>query len=150
MDYLKVVGQVLRELRVGAHLSREACSGVLNRDHLARVEQGKQSLTLGKLNALCQVLGVSPSAVLFSAEARIAQETLEQHKAGWGTRLDELEAAGQLHSEVQASAATGVRGKRADETRSAVQKLQAEGYAKMQIVRHLGIARSTVDRYWLK
>nr|WP_283105567.1 helix-turn-helix domain-containing protein [Pseudomonas moorei] len=32
----------------------------------------------------------------------------------------------------------------------AIQSLQAEGLAKMDIVRKLGISRATVDRYWHK
>jgi transcriptional regulator with XRE-family HTH domain len=146
MDYLEAIGQVLREVRVGANLSRE----VLNRDHLARVEQGKQSLTLGKLNALCELLGVSPSTVLFTAEARLAHLKLGAYKADWDARLGSLQAAGRLHSEVQVAASTGVRGKRAEETRAAVLRLQAEGCAKMEVVRQLGIGRTTVDRYWAK
>lgn len=150
MDYLKVLGQVLREVRVSANLAREDCAEVLSLDHLSKVEQGKQALTLRKLNALCGVLGVPPSTVLFAAEARLSQRTMGAYKVEWDARLDELQMAGQLHSEHQDAAAAGVRGKRADETRAAVQQLQADGWAKMQIVRQLGIGRTTVDRYWIK
>ncbi len=150
MDYLSVLGQILRELRVAASLSREDCAGVLSRDYLSKVEQGKKALTMGKLNALCKVLGVSPSLVLFTAEARISDQPLEEYKVQWDARLNELQGAGQLNNEVQEAASGGVRGKRADETRTAVQRLQAEGCKKMEIVRQLGIGRTTVDRYWIK
>lgn len=86
----------------------------------------------------------------FAVEARLSQQTIKAYKVEWDARLDELQMAGQLYDEHQEAAAAGVRGKRADETRAAVQKLQAEGWARMQIVRQLGIGRTTVDRYWLK
>lgn len=150
MDYLKALGQVLREVRVSANLAREDCAEALSLDHLSKVEQGKQALTLGRLNALCGVLGVSSSIVLFATEARLSKQTLDAYKVKWDAQLDDLQVAGQLHNEPQDSATAGVRGKRAEETRAAVQKLQAEGWAKMQIVRQLGIGRTTVDRYWIK
>lgn len=150
MDYLQVLGQIIRELRVGAGLSREACSGVLNRDHLAKVEQGRQALTLVKFKSLCDLLNASPSQVLFTVEARLSAASLDAYQVRWEQQIREMSATGRLHSEAQDAAAKGVRGKRADETRDAVRKLQAEAKSKMEVVRQLGIARSTVDRYWLK
>jgi len=150
MDYQQTLGQLLKELRVSAGVTREACSGVLNRDHLAKVEQGKQGITIGKLQALCALLGVSPSLVFFALEARLAGASLQSQKHGWDEQLDMLIRAGRLSTEVQSAASRGVRGKRAGETSEAVRKLQEDGFAKMEIVRQLGIARSTVDRYWSK
>lgn len=89
------------------------------------------------------MLGVPPSTVLFATEARLSRQTLDGYKVKWDAQLDGLQVAGQLHDEPQDAAGAGVRGKRADETRAAVQKLQAEGWAKMQIVRQLGIGRTT-------
>jgi len=48
MDYLQTLGQILREIRVAQGLSREDCSEILNRDHLAKIEQGRQALTVAK------------------------------------------------------------------------------------------------------
>lgn len=150
MDDLQTLGQLLKELRVSAGLSREACAGVLNRDHLAKVEQGKQGLTLGKLLGLCELLKVSPSIVLFALEARQASTPLAAKKQSWDESLAELTLAGRLSDQVQGGVSRGVRGKRADDTRDAVRQLQAKGFGKMEIVRQLGVARSTVDRYWVK
>jgi len=150
MDHQQTLGQLLKELRVSVGLTREACSEVLSRDHLAKVEQGKQGITTGKLQALCELLGVSPSVVFYALEARLADITLQSRKQEWDEQLEELIHTGRLSSEVQSNASRGVRGMRAGETCEAVRKLQADGMAKMQIVRELGVARSTVDRYWLK
>lgn len=150
MDYQQSLGQLLKELRVSAGVTREACSGVLNRDHLAKVEQGKQGITIGKLQALCALLGVSPSLVFFTLEARLAGISLQSHSLVWEEQLSTLISAGMLSSTVQNDASRGVRGKRAAQTCLAVRQLQADGLEKMEIVRRLGIARSTVDRYWVK
>ncbi len=88
--------------------------------------------------------------VFYALEARLAGITLQSGKHEWGEQLEELIHTGRLSSEVQSNASRGVRGMRAGETCEAVRKLQADGMAKMQIVRELGVARSTVDRYWLK
>jgi len=45
MEYLEALGQVLREIRVAAGLSREGCSHVMDRDHLSKFEQGQQSIS---------------------------------------------------------------------------------------------------------
>lgn len=150
MEYLQALGQVLREFRVSAELSREACAGVLNRDHLAKVEQGRQALTMGKFVALCELLGVRPSQIFFAVESRLSTQSLVEYQETWRSDLDKLMAGGRLHNDAQPSAARGVRGKRAEDTCSAVRLLQAQGLPKMQVVRRLGIGRTTVDRYWLK
>lgn len=149
MDYQVALGQLLKELRVSGGLTREACSGVLNRDHLAKVEQGKQGITVGKLHALCELFGVPQSIVFYALEARLAGAKLKSVKHGWNGQLEELIQTGRLSSEVQSEAARGVRGRRATETGEAVRKLQTGGMTKMEVVRALGVSRSTVDRYWL-
>ena len=52
MDYLEALGQVIREVRVAAGLSREGCAQALNRDHLAKVEQGRQAISVLKFYSL--------------------------------------------------------------------------------------------------
>lgn len=149
MDHQRTLGQLLKELRVSANLTREACSAVLNRDHLAKIEQGKQGITVGKLHALCELLGVRPSVVFYALEARLANVSLQSQRPAWQTHIDDLLVAKRLCSDVQDHASRGVRGKRAMETQEAVQKLQAQGLRKMEVVRQLSVARSTVDRYWI-
>lgn len=150
MGFQPTLGQVLRELRVEAGLTREACAEVLSRPHLAKVEQGQQAITAIKLHSLCELLGVPTSQVLLAVEARLRGIDLKAYKASWDVQVESLIGAGRLRSSPQESAARGVRGKRADETMEAVRKLQAEGLAKMVVVRQLGVSRSTVDKYWLK
>jgi transcriptional regulator with XRE-family HTH domain len=150
MEFQPTLGQVLRELRVTAGLTREACAEVLSRPHLAKVEQGQQAITAIKLQSLCELLGVPTSQVLLVVEARLRGIDLSAYKASWDVQVDRLIGAGGLRSLPQESAVRGVRGKRADETMEAIRKLQAEGHPKMVVVRQLGVSRSTVDKYWLQ
>lgn len=150
MGFQPTLGQVLRELRVEAGLTREACAEVLSRPHLAKVEQGQQAITAIKLYSLCELIGVPSSQVLLAVEARLRGLDLDAYKASWDTQAESLIELGRLGRALQNSAVRGVRGKRADETMEAVRKLQAEGHPKMVVVRQLGVSRSTVDKYWLK
>ena len=150
MEFQPTLGQVLRELRVAAGLTREACAEVLSRTQLAKVEQGQQAITAIKLHSLCELVGVPTSQVFLAVEARLLGVDLDDYKASWDIQADHLIDSGGLGSSPQESAVRGVRGTRADETMEAVRKLQAEGLAKMMVVRQLGVSRSTVDKYWLK
>lgn len=149
-EYLEALGQVLREIRVAAGLSRKGCSHVMNRDHLSKFEQGQQPISVLKLRALCEHIGVSQSLVLTAVEARMAGLELGAYRHRQEDELNRQIQNGALSAELNISAIRGVRGKRAEDNRVAIRTLQSEGLAKMEIVRKLGLSRATVDRYWLK
>lgn len=149
MEYLEALGQVLKEIRVTAGLSREDCSQALSREYLASVEQGRQTISIGKLRSLCECLDIAPSLVLFAAEAREASLKLEEYKANQERQLSAHLKAGSLRDEAEPGSSQGLRSKRAETTRKAVQLLQAEGLTKIQIARSLSIGTTTVDRYWV-
>lgn len=148
MEYLEALGQILKEIRVSTGLRREDCAQALSRDYLASVEQGHQSISVAKLKALCECLDVAPSLVLFSVEARLAAIKLEDYQARQDRLLDTYIRSGLLKSEPDITASTGVRGRRAEATRKAIQSLQAKGLRKIDIARKLGIGTTTVDRHW--
>jgi transcriptional regulator with XRE-family HTH domain len=150
MEYLEALGQTLREIRVDAGLKREDCSRALSREYLASVERGRQSISIAKFRSLCECLGVTPSIVLFTVEARLASLSLGEYQARQASELDEYLRAGKLRSEFGSRAIQGVRGKRAENNRNAIQKLQAEGISKIEISRKLGVGKTTVDRHWRK
>lgn len=149
MVYLEALGQVIREVRVAAGLSREGCAHVLNRDHLAKVEQGRQAISVLKFNSLCDCLGISQSLLLMAVEARLLGIDLKAYRHKQESDLTRLIEAGLLSNVPNHRAIRGVRGKRADDNRSAIQALQVAGFAKTEVVRKLGVSRATVDRYWL-
>jgi transcriptional regulator with XRE-family HTH domain len=150
MEYLVALGQTLREIRVAVGLRREDCSRALSREYLASVERGRQSISIVKFRCLCECLGITPSLVLFTVEARLAAVSLEEYQANQERQLMDFTKAGKLSSEVDTTARQGVRGKRAEITRKAVQALQLEGITKTDIARKLGVGSTTVDRHWNK
>ncbi len=150
MDYLQTLGQTLREIRVDAGLRREDCSQALSREYLASVELGRQSISIAKLRSLCECLGIAPSLVLITVEARLAASKLEEYQAGLERQVREYVKTGKLRSEAGDGGVQGVRGKRAETNRIAVQSLQSDGLTKIEIARKLGIGTTTVDRHWRK
>ena len=148
MDYLEALGQVLREIRVDAGLRREDCLRALSREYLAAVERGRQSISIAKLRSLCECLGVTPSLVLFAAEARLAALKLEEYQATQERMINEYIASKTLRNEDGAAATHGIRGRLAEKTRKAVQSLKLEGLTKIEIARKLSIGTTTVDRHW--
>lgn len=150
MEYLEALGHTLREIRVDAGLRREDCSQALSREYLASVERGHQSISIVKLASLCECLGVPPSLVLLTVEARLAALKLEDHQANQGSQLKQYLQIGRLRSEAGTGANQGVRGKRAEENRLAIRSLQSDGLTKAQTARKLGLGTTTVDRHWRK
>lgn len=148
MDYLEALGQVLREIRVDAGMRREDCLRALSREYLAAVERGRQSISIAKLRSLCECLGVTPSLVLFAAEARLAALKLEDYQATQERMISEYIASKRLRNEDGAAATRGVRGRQAEKTRKAVQSLKLGGLTKIEIARKLSIGTTTVDRHW--
>lgn len=148
MEYQEAVGHVLREIRVDAGLRREDCLRAVSREYLASVERGRQSISIAKLRSLCECLGVTPSLVLFAAEARLAALKLEEYQASQAQLIMEYVATTKLRNEAGAAATKGVRGRQAEMNRKAVQSLKLEGRTKIEIARKLGIGTTTVDRHW--
>lgn len=148
MGYLEVLGHTLREIRVDAGLRREDCSRAVSREYLASVETGRQTISIAKFKLLCECLGVTPSLVLFTVEARLASMKLEEYQASQERQLKEYVASGKLRTEAGGPAIQGVRGKRAENNRKAIQSLKSTGLTKTEIARKLGIGTTTVDRHW--
>jgi DNA-binding NarL/FixJ family response regulator len=87
--------------------------------------------------------------VLTAVEARLAGIDLKVYWVQQEQYLYRLMDSGVLSSEVNHEAIRGVRGKKAEDNRLAIQALQAKGLAKMEVARRLGLSRATIDRYWL-
>lgn len=150
MSYEKVLGEVLRGIRLSAGLTHTACSEVINASHLRQIENGLATIKIDTLVALCGVLGVAPSHVLLLVEARQAGFSVEEHQVASSKKFRALLAAGRFVSFAQEDAIRGIRGRKADATRDGVMSMQAEGLHKEEIARRLGVTLRTVQRYWIK
>ncbi|WP_036993691.1 helix-turn-helix domain-containing protein [Metapseudomonas furukawaii] len=150
MGYEKALGEVIRDLRLQAGLTHDACAEVITRSHLRQVEKGLSVLKIDMLMALCSLLGVTPSQLLLVVEARLANHSVEEHLTESIKRLHSLIDAGRFDRVAPEDAARGIRGRKADETRDETRRLQAEGFKKPEIARRLGVTVRTIDRYWTK
>lgn len=150
MEFEKVLGQVLRDVRLQAGLTRTECGELLHIANLSKVENGQTLLRIDTLAALCKLLGVALSDVLTVVEARLSGHSVEEQIALSNKRLGDLLSAGRFEPIAQVDALRGIRGQKADATREAVMRLQREGLRKDEIVRKLGIGLRTVQRYWAK
>jgi DNA-binding NarL/FixJ family response regulator len=93
-------------------------------------------------------LEVTPSLVLFAAEARLAALKLEEYQATQERMINDYIANKTLRNEDGAAATNGVRGRQAEKTRKAVQSLKLAGLTKIEVARKLGISTTTIDRHW--
>lgn len=87
--------------------------------------------------------------MLTAIEARLISIDLKTYRYKQEDDFNRLVDDGVLSSDINPETIRGVR-KQVEDNRLAIQSLQAEGLAKMDIVRKLGISRATVDRYWHK
>ncbi len=150
MEFKKVLGQVLRDVRLQAGLTRTECGEIVHLANLSKVENGQALLRIDTLAALCEQLGVTLSDVLMVVEARLSGHSIEDQIALSNERLGDLLRAGRFEPIAQADALRGIRGRKADTTREAVMRLQSEGLRKDEIARKLGVGLRTVQRYWAK
>lgn len=150
MSYEKVLGEVVRDIRLRAGLTHEACADVINATHLRQIEKGLAAVRIDTLVALCGVLGVSPGQLLLVADARSAGEGVEEHLGANNKQIRLLLEAGRFDPVSPEDAARGIRGLKADATRNETFRLQAEGFSKTEIARQLGVTVRTVERYWTK
>lgn len=150
MEFEKVLGRVLRDVRLKAGLTRIECGEIIHISNLSKVENGQTLLRIDTLAALCGVLGVALSDVLLVVEARISGLSVEEQVAVSNERIRALLEAGRLEPVSAECVSRGVRGQRADSTCESVVRLQREGLGKEEIARKLGVGRRTVYRYWSK
>lgn len=86
--------------------------------------------------------------IILAAEARSAGVDLEEYQLGLDRLFKEYVLARKLRSEMNYRASQGVRRKRAEANRKAIQTFQSEGLSKAEIARNHGSGSTTVDRHW--
>lgn len=150
MKYEKVLGEVLRDVRLRAGLTHVACSGAINASHLRQVEKGLKVVRIDTLAALCGVLGVAPSHVLLVVEARCAGLSVKKHLSKSSEMLIATLDEGRFEPVGQEAAARGIRGQKANAIRDGVNRLSAEGLHNAEIATELGVTVRTVERYAAK
>ncbi len=150
MGYEKVLGEVIRDVRLHSGLTHETCAAFINSSHLRDVEKGLTDIGVGLLVELCELLGVAPSQLLLVVEARCAGHRVEGYLASSNKKLRGLLDEGRFEPVPLEAAMRGIRGQKADATRDGVRQLQTEGLSKPEIAKKLGVSVRTIRRYWEK
>lgn len=150
MSYEKVLGEVLRDVRLRQEISHEDLMGVINSSHLREVEKGLSVIKLDTLGALCAMLGVTPSQLLLAVEARLAGQPLKLRLATHAKMFRKHLAAGIFEPIPEVEASRGVRGLRANFVRDEALRLQELGLSNAQIAKELDVTIRTVQRYCAK
>lgn len=150
MSFEKVLGEVVRDVRIHTNLTHDAFAERISASHLRQIEKGSAVVRVDTLVAICDVLGVSMSQILLVAEARHSGLAVEWLFAFSNKQFRTLLASGLFDPLSQEDAARGLRGQRADATRDETVRLQANGLSKADIARRLGVTVRTVERYWVK
>lgn len=139
----------LRFIRVKKGMTQKDVSTTVAPSHVSQLEAGKTSPTLKVSGELAQALGLSPCALLASADASDQQVS---PRVVLTRAIDQLEGLG-LIDLVPPPSAQGTESPhptsvRATLIHSRVQELKARGLTQMEVAGDLGIPRSTVQRHW--
>lgn len=144
--------RAIRRLKGLGYADLAEASGQAN---ISLLEQGKANITLEKLIKLSGSLDFDPVTLLAICVA-MQTETAPRDVLDEAMRqLDLFETAGGLAAIDEQFDGDNLsrrsRGKPAnEENATAVLKLKAQGMSQAAVVRELGLAKSTVQRYWQK
>lgn len=153
MHLKEALAGALRGARAHQGLNYEDLAGATHRTYVAKLEQARATPTLDKLNEIAEYLGLDLLTMVTLAIAAQGEELPSEVLRRAALQVREFEATGgwQLVEE-QFSAGKLVKrsqGKpkqplNADNIRA----LKAGGMDKKSIAEKLGVARSTVQKYW--
>ena len=150
MSVERALGGVIRDARLNAGLNLDAFADVTSRSHMRDIERGLVSIRVDTLAAIASRLGIAASELLLVAESRADQRELKSHARAQAKNLERLIETGRFTKVSPEIVAKGLRGKKADETRVEVLRLQASGYSRQAIANQLGKSLRTVGRYLIK
>lgn len=150
MSFDKLLGEVVRDIRIRTGLTHDAFAEIISAAHLRQIEKGLATIKIDTLMALSNELGVSTSQLLLLVEARQAGVPIEGFLSANNKKMRVLLTSGRLDPLSQEDARRGLRGQKADSLRVEISRLQAQGLSKAEIARKLDVDVRTVRRHWLK
>jgi transcriptional regulator with XRE-family HTH domain len=142
--------RVIRRLR---GLGYEELAEASAQANISLLEQGKTNITLDKLTKLATALDFNPITLVAICIALQKSEAPHEVLVDAIRELALFEAAGGLATIRKQFEGENLskrsRGKPANtQNAAAVLKLKAQGMSQAEITRELGLAKSTVQRYW--
>ncbi|SOS36178.1 Cro/CI family transcriptional regulator [Pseudomonas syringae group genomosp. 3] len=155
MNLKLAIGAVLRTLRSKEGRTRESLVEAGSTTYLGRLEDGKSSISIDKLELISETFGISPVTILTLAVATGRVETIQEVLARVRTELDAFEASGafaELGDQIKDGELVARRpGKPIDHQRlENVLRCKSEGMSQKLTADTLGISKQTVHKLWNK
>lgn len=153
MSLKKEVAGAIRAIRTTRGLDYGDLAEVSVKANIGKLEQGNSSITLEKLIELSEALQFDPVALLAICLAIHKEEPYALTLTRARDQLDAFEAEGGVEllrrQLVGKELLQRPRGKpRNMKNAEAVKELQAAGFSQAAVMEKLGLAKSTVHRYW--
>ncbi|MEB0007892.1 transcriptional regulator [Pseudomonas sp. RTB3] len=153
MSLRNEVAAAIRVIRRLRGLGYEELAEASAQANISSLEQGKTNITLDKLTKLATVLDFDPVTLVAICIALQKSATPREVLEDAIRELDSFDNAGGLVAIKEQFEGENLskrsRGKPANkQNAAAVLKLKAEGMSQAAVVRELGLAKSTVQRYW--
>lgn len=153
MSLKKEIAGAIRAIRTIRGLDYGALADVSVKTTIGNLEQAKHSITLEKLTELSKALQFDPVALIALCVAFQNGEPTDTTLKRARAQLDAFKAEG--GEKVFHSQFVGKELKRRSpgkpgntENAEAVRELKASGLSQAEVAQRLGMARSTVHRYW--
>ncbi|WP_122581872.1 helix-turn-helix domain-containing protein [Pseudomonas viridiflava] len=153
MNLKLAIGAVLRTLRSKERRTRESLVDAGSTTYLGRLEDGKSSISIDKLELISETFGISPVTLLTLAVATGKAKTIQEILSQVRTELDAFEASGglnELNTQIKDGELVPRRpGKPIDLQRlENVLRCKSEGMSQKMTAETLGISKQTVHKLW--
>lgn len=153
MSLKKEIAGAVRAIRTTRGLDYGALADVSVKANIAKLEQGKSNITLEKLTDLAAVLGFDLVALLAMCVAVQNDESFETTLKRAKSQLNSFRHEGGeellRRQFVGKELVIRPKGKPGNtEGAEAVKALKAAGFSQAETAQRLGLAKSTVHRYW--
>lgn len=149
MSLRRAYAAVLQLLRTRRGLSQHDIAATVTQSHISQLEALKTSATLEVNQELASALRLNPVSLLALVQSAYEQKSPREILQ---TALLELDGIALLDEHLPKNPKK-MRSPQIDEAEKkweAVQALKAKGHSQAEVMRMLGIPRSSVGRYWYK
>lgn len=153
MPLMPAIAALVRVIRNAKGLSQEKMSGSVEARHMHNIENGRSSITIGKLEAVSARLEIEPAALVVLAcalEKGLSDDQVLELLRSEFQRIDALGARERIGEHYYDGKVNRVRpGRQIDPQKlTAIRQAKAAGESQASVSSRLGLPKSTVGRLW--